>query len=26
VLELKGGVASDLGLKVGDRVSWTPPS
>jgi uncharacterized protein len=26
VLELKGGVASDLGLKVGDRVSWAPPS
>ena len=22
VLELKGGVSADLGLKVGDRVSW----
>jgi uncharacterized membrane protein (UPF0127 family) len=26
VLELKGGVSADLGLKVGDHVSWTPPS
>ncbi len=26
VLELKGGVSADLGLKVGDHVNWTPPS
>lgn len=25
VVELKGGVAEMLGLKVGDRVSWTAP-
>jgi uncharacterized membrane protein (UPF0127 family) len=25
VLEIKGGEASRLGLKVGDRIEWTPP-
>jgi uncharacterized membrane protein (UPF0127 family) len=25
VLELKGGEAERLGLKVGDRVNWAPP-
>jgi uncharacterized protein len=25
VLELKGGEASRLELKIGDRVNWTPP-
>ncbi len=26
VIELKAGEAADLGLKVGDRVSWTSPA
>ena len=26
VLELKGGAAAKLGLKVGDAVSWKKPS
>lgn len=26
VVELKGGAAEQLGLKVGDRVTWSPPS
>lgn len=26
VLELKGGAAARLGLKVGDSVSWKPPA
>jgi uncharacterized membrane protein (UPF0127 family) len=26
VLEIKGGEASRLGLKEGDRVAWTPPA